>query len=135
MLMNEQQIRLNEVILKVKETMDFMCFVQENHAHEQPLGKLEKSLTTYRQLLAELEGEERQVGALPRDPDPEMELVHQFMAKLKPLLGGDRDAVLQEEFRKQKDDLVNCIRAALELEYPGNVRDTLQRTLQYSEQI
>ncbi|HLU70081.1 MAG TPA: hypothetical protein VKZ88_04865 [Fibrobacteria bacterium] len=135
MLMSEQQIRLNEVRLKIKETLDFIRFLQENHPDRPLAHALDEHIPFFREQLTALKEEVRQLGALPREPDPEHELVEQMLAELKSLFGEDKDLVLLQEFNKHRNDIVDTIQYALEVDYPGNIRHTLQRVSRYSRSI
>ena len=126
MMMTEEQIRLNEVILAVKKAVDFLCFIAEQHEEHSPFPELESHVARYRSLIAELEKEEQQVGGLPRDPDPEHELMEQMFTRFKPLLTGDRESVLLEEFNKYRNQILTQTRHALEWDWPANIRATLE---------
>lgn len=134
MLMSEQQVRLNDVRLKIRETLDFIRFLQENHAQRPLARRLDGHVPYFRRQLSALEEEVRQLGALPREPDPEHEVVEQMLAELKSLFE-DKDQVLLQEFNRHRDDIVDTIQYALEVDYPGNIRNTLQDVRRYSEAI
>ena len=135
MLMSEIQIRLNEVLLKIKRTIDFMGFMQEHHAGFASEQAMAKHAATYVRLVEELEREERQVGGLPRDPDPEFELLEQLFARLKPMLGGDSNEALRQEFDKHLREILDCALYALELDYPPNIRATLREIERYTRAL
>lgn len=134
MLMNEQQVRLNEVRLKVREAMDFMRYLKENHPEHALAPGLDHHIDAYREMLDELTREVKQVGALPRDPDPEFEIVEQMMAEVKSLFGEDRATVLTQEFNKYRLDLIDTIQYALEVDYPENIKLSLQKISRYTRE-
>ena len=134
MLMNEQQVRLNEVRLKVREAMDFMRYLEENHPEHPLCSGLDAHIAAYRDMLEELTREVKQVGALPRDPDPEFEIVEQMMAEVKSLFGEDRATGLTQEFNKFRLDLVDTIQYALEVDYPENIKLSLKKISRYTRE-
>lgn len=135
MLMSEQQVRLNEVRLKIKETMDFIRFLQENHPESPLAGRLDAHLPFFKEKSTALKEAVRRLGALPREPDPEHEIAGQFLAEIKSLFGEDRNLVLLQEFNSFRNDIVDTIQWALEVEYPPDIRATLQAISDYSRAI
>ena len=135
MLLSEPLVRLNEVILKIRETLDFMRFLQENHAATPAAQDLDGQEAAYRQSISELQEDVRRLGGLPRDVDPEFEMVEQAWAELKAVFGENEESALLQELNKFRYGIIDTVQWALEVDYPQDLKLRLQRVSRYTQDV
>lgn len=127
MLMSEGEIALDEVIVACKETI---------HSYQQAINTIDDAqlsdvfnhVLQQRQIYThELESRLRELGYLPREPDPDRETLSNLFNRAKVLLADDDRLKLLEEREQAEAQLADLVKNALQQALPESALETLHK--------
>jgi uncharacterized protein (TIGR02284 family) len=128
-LRQEREIRLNAVIEAAIEAADHYEEEAERVGDE-AIAKLFAALSHRRRDMSEtLSAHIEKLGDLPREPDVEVELVHEIASKIRTATEDARRVLLEERIEAE-EDLEARIKAARETDLPA---DTLHVLKEYED--
>ena len=129
MLRDDKQTALNDVIYAVKDSAHHFQEAAEI-VSDAGLADLFRAIARQRETLAtELEAHIRRLHDLPREPDPDREIVDAVITRLKAALTGNERLSVLDEREQAEGELRTCIEDALALDFPEATQVLLTRLL------
>lgn len=126
MLMDEAQVALNEVMMLSTKAVDRYGFVLELTEDEKINALAAELQAMHERLASRLKQQIQDLGALPREHDPEQEGIEQALSQAEFLREVDERRPLLDECIRGERDLAKAIEAALEENLPEAARDFMQ---------
>lgn len=127
MLISDEQIAMNEVIVKCRELADYYRESAEV-LEDTGLSDLFHELSRQHEAAAEdLERRIRETGELPKAPDADREAVELLLSRLKASLSEDERSTLLEEREQVETELAECAAKALQRDLPQKIHSLLER--------
>jgi uncharacterized protein (TIGR02284 family) len=124
-LREEREIRLNAVIEAAIEAAD-RYEEEAERVDDEAIDKLFANLSRRRREMSEtLSAHIEKLGDLPREPDSEVELIHELASRIRSVTE-DARLVLLEERIKREEDLEARIKAARETDLPADTLHVLE---------
>jgi uncharacterized protein (TIGR02284 family) len=124
-LREEREIRLNAVIEAAIEAAG-RYEEEAERVDDEAIDKLFANLSRRRREMSEtLSAHIEKLGDLPREPDAEVELVHEIASRIRSVTE-DARLVLLEERIKREEDLEARIKAARETDLPADTLHVLE---------
>jgi uncharacterized protein (TIGR02284 family) len=129
MLRDDKQTALNDVIYAVKDSAHHYREAADI-VSDVGLADLFRTIARQREtLVTELEVHIRRLHDLPREPDPDREIVDAVITRLKAALTGDERLSVLDEREQAEDELRACIEVALAQALPEATQAVLTRLL------
>jgi uncharacterized protein (TIGR02284 family) len=122
MLMNDKQVAVNDVILRLREAADHYAHAARAIEDEHLAGKFADRGSSLADLAAGLESHIRRLGELPRRPDPEREALEEMLMRLGAGITADERSRHIHALRRREEAIEEAADAALRQPLP---EDTL----------
>ncbi|HUO83368.1 MAG TPA: hypothetical protein VM616_10995 [Gammaproteobacteria bacterium] len=131
MLMNDKQVAVNDVILRLREAADHYAHAARAIEDDRLAKRFAERCRSLADMAAGLESHIRRLGELPRRPDPEREALEELLMRLGAGIIADERSRHIHALRRREEAIEEAAVAALRQPLPddtlaeiGRIRDS-----------